>query len=219
MTILALEFSTERRSVAVVDAAEAARPQVRASAQSSDRAVGGLRLVEQALAEAGVSLADIGAVAVGLGPGSYTGIRVALAMAQGWQLARGVETRGVYSATCVAHQAAARGGRGRVAVVSDAQRGEFHLGLWRVAEDGAVTELEPLRIVSRAEVLAAREAGAQLAGCGLPAEFAPVLDLAPDAAMAGVLAATVAPLPVEQLEPVYLRVANFVKAPPPRVIP
>jgi len=219
MKILALEFSTERRSVAVMDTADAARPVVLAAALSSDRAVGGLRLVEQALAQAGVSIEDVGAVAIGLGPGSYTGIRVALAMAQGWQLARGVETCGVSSAACVAHQAAEQGLRGRVAVVSDAQRGEFHLGLWRVDDDGSVTEHEPLRIVSRAEVIAARDAGAQVAGFGLPEEFAPVLDLAPDAAMTGMLAARVAAVPVEQLEPVYLREAKFVKAPPPRAIP
>ena len=44
----------------------------------------------------------IEAIAVGLGPGSYTGIRAAIALAQGWQLAREVKTLGVSSVAAMA---------------------------------------------------------------------------------------------------------------------
>ena len=46
-------------------------------------------MIEEALREAGLEREQIEVLAVGLGPGSYTGIRVALSLAQGWQLASG----------------------------------------------------------------------------------------------------------------------------------
>jgi len=58
-------------------------------AEAAGQDVPPLRLVERALAEAKVERGQIECVAVGLGPGSYTGIRGAIALAQGWQLARG----------------------------------------------------------------------------------------------------------------------------------
>lgn len=54
-------------------------------------------LIEEALAQARVEREQIECVAVGLGPGSYMGTRIAIAIAQGWQLARGVKTVGLKS--------------------------------------------------------------------------------------------------------------------------
>jgi len=95
MTILALEFSSERRSVAL------ARDGIvlsEAVEQTGGRATNALGLIESALATAGLSRDEIEVIAVGLGPGSYTGIRAAIAVAQGWQLARGVKLLGISSA-------------------------------------------------------------------------------------------------------------------------
>ncbi len=61
----------------------------------------------------------------GWGRVSYAGIRVALAIAQGWQLATGVKLLGVGSVECVAAQAQLEKLFGRVNVVIDAQRGEI----------------------------------------------------------------------------------------------
>ena len=79
-------------------------------------------LIEQALAEAGLEREQIECVAVGLGPGSYMGTRIAIAIAQGWQLARGVKTAGVKSA-----EAASRRGSGApeahtIALIAQQQR-------------------------------------------------------------------------------------------------
>ena len=76
-------------------------------------------------------------IAVGLGPGSYTGIRAAIAMAQGWQLARGVKLLGVSSAEALAAQAQAENIFGRVNLVIDAQRGEFYLATWEISGGAA----------------------------------------------------------------------------------
>ena len=55
-------------------------------------------LIDDALREAGVEREQIDCLAIGLGPGSYTGVRAAIAVAQGWQLARGIRLLGVSTA-------------------------------------------------------------------------------------------------------------------------
>ena len=104
MKILALEFSSEQRSVAVVENGATlgeAREQGRKHTEA-------FRLIEQALAAAGIEREQIECIAVGLGPGSYMGIRIAIAIAQGWQLARGVKTAGASSAEAL-HEASTVG--------------------------------------------------------------------------------------------------------------
>ena len=112
-------------------------------------------LIEKVLAAAKISREEIEVIAVGLGPGSYTGIRAAIAVAQGWQLARGVKLLGVSSAECLAAQAQAEKIFGRVNVVIDAQRNEFYLATWEISE-AERKEIEPLKIVPAADIAAAR---------------------------------------------------------------
>src|SRR5438876_225742 len=113
MKILALEFSSAQRSVAlVVDG------QVRGRAQETGtRESRALSLIETALAAAGLERENVDCLAIGLGPGSYTGIRSAIALAQGWQLARGTKILGISSVESLAAQARtdaiAFGGPGR----------------------------------------------------------------------------------------------------------
>ena len=108
-------------------------------------------MIEQVLAEAKIEREQIDVLAVGLGPGSYTGIRAAISIAQGWQLARGVKLLGVSSAECLAAQARAEKILGRVNVVIDAQRNEFYLATYEITADGW-RETAPLKILSLAEV-------------------------------------------------------------------
>ena len=208
MTILALEFSSDRRSVAVArDGAVLAE----AVQHTESRATDALGLVEQVLREGNVLREEVGAIAVGLGPGSYTGIRAAIAVAQGWQLARGVKLIGVSSAECLAAQAQAEKIFGRVNVVIDAQRGEFYLAGWEISEPGR-QEISPLKIVAGTEIEARKAAGEVCVG--------PEMErvLFPSAATAARLAAGRTDFVAgENLEPVYLREVSFVKAPPGRV--
>src|SRR3974390_123067 len=143
MTILALEFSSARRSAAVLDwgkgsGSPSSKPE-RAStgrcppvklAEAIQTGAGGtnaFQLAQKALTEAGLTRAKTEIIAVGLGPGAYTGIRVAVSLAQGWQLARGVKLLGVSSAECLAAQAQEENTFGHVNVIIDAQRNEFYL--------------------------------------------------------------------------------------------
>jgi len=83
MLTLALEFSSARRSVAVVDGDRI----LAAVAAEGGRETRPFSLIAAALERAQVQRAAIRRLAVGLGPGSYAGIRTAIAVAQGWQLA------------------------------------------------------------------------------------------------------------------------------------
>jgi tRNA threonylcarbamoyl adenosine modification protein YeaZ len=215
MWTLAFEFSSDVRSVAVVRSAEEPAVAGRASVREVRRTPG-LALVEAALREAGVRREEITRLAVGLGPGSYTGIRISLALVQGWQLANGTPSVGRTSADVLAEQEWRRGRRGRLHLVVDAQKGDLYHGVYGLNE-AAWTVLEPLGIVPAS---ALRNDGESW----ITPEAAPRLAWAepvfPDAGILGQLAARADTVrPAFQLEPVYLRETSFVKAPPQRVIP
>jgi len=209
MTILALEFSSDRRSVAL---ARGGVVLAEAVEQTGGRATNAIGLIEQVLATAKIAREEIEVLAVGLGPGSYTGIRAAIAVAQGWQLATGAKNIGVRSVDALAAQAQAAQIFGVVNVLVDAQRGEFYLSAWELSASER-REMEPLKIIGAA-VLAEKQAMGercvgQVAMCPLLPSAAAVARLAGERAdfVAG-----------EALEPVYLREVSFVKAPPSRVV-
>src|SRR5437879_5330068 len=128
MKILALEFSSLQRSVAVVEAQGKASPRLLSEAiETGGRAAKAFELIETALREAKLEREQIDCIAIGLGPGSYAGIRATIALAQGWQLASNVKLIGISSMDCLATAAQAEGFTGRVDFVIDAQRNEFYL--------------------------------------------------------------------------------------------
>jgi tRNA threonylcarbamoyl adenosine modification protein YeaZ len=207
MTILALEFSSPQRSVAVVTAAGA--QEVVESGGRSTRALG---MIDEALCEARLEREQIECLAVGLGPGSYTGIRAAIALAQGWRLARPVKLLGVSSVECVAAQAQAEGHVGPVAVVIDAQRNEFYLANYELGPAGW-RSLQPLRLATLADVQAAEKAGHLLLGPEVTKWFSAGRVAFPRAATLGRIALPRSNfVPGEKLEPIYLRETKFVKA-------
>jgi len=215
MKILALEFASERRAVAVVveghlhgDAIEIGGRTTRSCA-----------LIERALHQAGLEREAIECIAVGLGPGSYTGIRAAIAVAQGWQLGRDVRLLGISTIDCLVAQVQATGIAGRLYVAIDAQRNEFYLAGYQLSEKEA-SQSEALHLASLGEVQKKALLGTLLIWPELQAVFPQGKVLAPDAAMLGKLAAVRDDfVGGEKLEPIYLREAAFVKAAPPRLIP
>jgi len=213
MTILALEFSSPQRSVAVVHAGSVAE-----AIEIGGRGTNAFGLIEKVLAESGIAREQVEVIAAGLGPGSYTGIRVALSVAQGWQLARGVKLLGISSAECLAAQAQAEEIFGRVNVVIDAQRNEFYLASYEVSPSGC-REREPLRIVSLIEMQSRANAGEIWVGPEVTRWLSGGRISFPSAATLGRLAAGRCNFASgDQLSPIYLREANFVKAPPPNPV-
>ena len=219
MKVLALEFSSPQRSVAVVQPAGAlSAPSSCEVVETGERATHAFTLIEAALREAKLEREQIECLAIGVGPGSYTGIRAAIAVAQGWQLAREVKILAVSSVECLAAQARDEGLTGAIAVVIDAQRNEFYLAQYDLSAVGC-REVQPLQIASRAQVQAL-ESSRVLVGPELSKWFPGGRTMFPAAAMLGRLALGRSDfLPAERLEPIYLRETAFVKAPPARVLP
>jgi tRNA threonylcarbamoyl adenosine modification protein YeaZ len=217
MKILALEFSSPQRSAAVVEGGGGAPPHCLGEAiETGTRGTNALRLVEDALRQAQMDRCRIEALAIGLGPGSYNGIRLAIALAQGWQLARPVKLFGVSSAECIAAQAQIEGIGGRIDVVIDAQREEIYLAGYDVSGRQPV-EIEPLRLAAVADGEARRQRGNVLIGPEISTWFPGSRVVYPRAAVLGQLASgRTESVPAQGLEPIYLRETRFVKAPPPR---
>ncbi len=219
MKILALEFSSRQRSVAIADGSGSRITILGRSEESGGRETKAFAMIERALEQAQLSRSDIECVTVGLGPGSYTGIRIAISIAQGWQLGRAVRLLGISSVDCLARQARESGSMKNVTVVVDAQRGEFYLARYAIAKETARLE-KPLTIVPAQTVRDQLAAGEFVVGPDLRDSFPGARDLFPDAAMLVHLAAEQRDFVAgESLEPIYLRETTFVKAPERRKIP
>ena len=79
-------------------------------------------MMEEMLAGAGFHWGDLGGVAVGTGPGNFTGIRISVAAARGLALGLGVKAVGVTGLEVLAH-----GAQGRSRVALPASRGALYL--------------------------------------------------------------------------------------------
>lgn len=88
----------------------------------------------EALADAGATVADVGAIVVGLGPGSFTGVRIGVATAKGLALGHGVPLYGVGTSDAIAHRIAASGFRGTLLLASDAMRREVYPSVYVVRD-------------------------------------------------------------------------------------
>lgn len=217
MKILALDFSSPIRSAAVLNGDSATACE--ATDSSPGRDMKPFALIESALRQANLEREAIECIAMGIGPGSYAGIRVAISLAQGWQLATGVKLLGISSVQCIAAQAAADGVSGKFNVVIDAQRNEFYLAGYETS-NGVAKETSPLRIVTMAEALERGHAGELLIGPEVTRWFPHGQLIFPQAAMLARLASRRTDFVAgEKLEPIYLRETTFVKAPPARILP
>jgi tRNA threonylcarbamoyladenosine biosynthesis protein TsaB len=212
MRILALEFSSTRRSVAIRIGSQL----VGHAAQHGDHGGTLFALLHRALDQAALRREQIECLAVGLGPGSYAGIRSSIAVAQGWQLARHVHLLGIPSVESLALQAHGAGLRGRVHFLIDAQRSEYYLAAYEIGTD-AVRPLRPLCLVGAAEASRAAAEGPLVVSPELAARFPGAAALEPDAAALSALAELRSDFVTgPSLQPIYLRETSFVKAPAPR---
>lgn len=205
MRILALEFSSEQRSVAVAHGGSVLNETIK----TGGRSTAAFDLIEGVLRGSKLERDDVETIAVGLGPGSYTGIRAAIALAEGWKLARNVNLTGVSSVAAIVSVAQTGKIFGPVSVVVNAQREEFYCATYDIAETGW-TENTPLKILSREETLLVSQ-GRIIVGPEAP-KFPQGRLLYPSAAAIAKLAAKRTDFrAAEQLGPIYLRETTFVK--------
>ena len=172
MLILGIETATVHASVAVVEDG------VEISAWRAETKQDLLRKLafeaQSALARAGRRFVDVGLIAVGLGPGSFTSVRVGVGTAKGFALARQTPLVGVSSLEAMAWRLRSQVS-GLVCPVMDAKRGEVYTALYRVRDgttepvekesvdtaDNLMTRItalgEPVKIVGDAEQLSPQD--------------------------------------------------------------
>jgi tRNA threonylcarbamoyladenosine biosynthesis protein TsaB len=126
--LLALDSSTDTMAVALVTPGQTRVFEAAGGAQASARL---LPEVKALLADAGVAMADLDAIAFGQGPGAFTGLRTACAVAQGLAYGLGKPVIAVDSLMLVAEDARAQGAGDDLWVAMDARIGEIYAARYR----------------------------------------------------------------------------------------
>jgi len=156
MKILALDTVTEACSVAlwldgrvVRDAVELAHGHAHCI----------LPMIDALLARHALRLADLDGIAVGCGPGGFTGVRLAISVAQGLALGAGLPAVGVSNLAAVAQALFDRDPAiGQVLVCNDARMNEVYTGLFRRGRDGLAVPVGDERVLPPDAVPAPQEA-------------------------------------------------------------
>ncbi len=164
MLILALDTSTSTVSVALLGEHDPpSRPLALHEVHEGNRPAELLApTIKAVLAEAGAVPADLTAVAAGVGPGPFTGLRAGLVTARALAHVVGVRVHGVCGLDALAAQAVAAGAPGAVLVATDARRREVY---WARYRDGR--RLGDPQVSDPATLAAAAvEAGAPVLGGG-----------------------------------------------------
>ena len=222
MLLLALDTSTTAITVALHDGSSvlAEVTTLDARAHAEHLAPG----IVRALAEAGATATDVSDVAVGLGPGPFTGLRVGVVTARTFALATGARVHGLSSLDALAHAAVAGGhvGDGELLVATDARRKEVYWATYVVAPSApggvarrtAPAVTRPADLPAEAVRLPTVGRGPQLYPDVLAHGTAAVLDVS-GAALAGLVVARLAAgEAVDEHEPLYLRRPDAVPSVP-----
>ncbi len=147
MIVLGLDTSTSMTSVAVLDSERDARVATAESAHGG-RGADVLVHVDRACRELGVAPRAIEAVAIGAGPGSFTGLRIGMATAKGIAFAAGCPVWAVSSLAALAWDARAD----LACAALDARRGEIYAGCYRRDDTLGVIALAAERVLAPGEL-------------------------------------------------------------------
>lgn len=148
MRLLALDTATEACSVALwQDGAVLARFEHAGRTHTQRLAP----MVEEVLAEAGCTAAQLDGLVCGTGPGSFAGVRIAVGFVKGLALALDLPVIGVSSLAMLA-QGAIDAGAGRVLSAIDARMDEVYFGAFEADERGLARALAPAIVAAPALV-------------------------------------------------------------------
>jgi len=166
-TIVAIETSTERACVALL---RNGLVTTRESTGVETHSMTVLPMLQQLLHEAGISLAQCDALAFGVGPGSFTGVRTACGLAQGLAFGASLPVVPVVSLLAMAQAARVAGAGNDIVAVLDARMGEVYWAQYRFSTEWQVVIApalaKPSAVIAEGEV--------QVCGNGLlayPADF------------------------------------------------
>ena len=209
MKVLGLDTATSGCSAALWDdgrvTARRAEPMARGQAEAL------VPMVEAVLADAGLGFADLDRIAVTVGPGAFTGLRISLAAARGFALAAGLPVIGLTTFEALAHALPEAERHGRTVLVAvDSRRAEPFLQLF----DADLTPLGEPALLAPVDVPAWLPAGPLLVAGDGAVLLKPVLEERPEVTFAAGPglpdAAVVAALGAQRVEglppqPLYLR--------------
>lgn len=127
MKLLAFDTSTENMSVAVASGEQLWQRSGPAGPLASATLI---PMIEALLKQAGLGLGELDAIVFGRGPGSFTGLRTACAVAQGLAFGAGLPVLGIDTLQAVAEHARAQAGCTQVLAILDARMDEVYAGAY-----------------------------------------------------------------------------------------
>jgi tRNA threonylcarbamoyladenosine biosynthesis protein TsaB len=148
MRILAIDTSTEALSVALRTEHGTLE---RGLSTPRGHAAQVLSLIDAVLGEAGARLSQLDGIAAGIGPGSFTGVRISVAVAQGLGFGAGLPVAPITSLEALAFPAIESGAE-RVIACLDARMGEIYWGCFSVDSVRGLRALGPLQVAPASRV-------------------------------------------------------------------
>ena len=125
-----------------------------------------LPMIEGVVASAGIALSDIDVIVYGRGPGSFTGVRIAVAAAQGLGLSTQAGMLGISTLAALAQATHASTGSIDIVATLDARMSEIYLGHYRVDDASGVVDPRGEEQVCSPESLSGFDASCVFTGPG-----------------------------------------------------
>ena len=169
MNLLAIETATEACSVALVHGETVIARSELAPRRHAERV---LPMADELLAEAGLARHALDGIAVGRGPGAFTGVRLAISLAQGMAMALDVPVVTVSSLAALALEA--QDEEAAILAVIDARMGEIYAACYRRTADGGLEALDQERVCTADTLVLPAASAWQVVGSGW-ATYAQVL--------------------------------------------
>jgi tRNA threonylcarbamoyladenosine biosynthesis protein TsaB len=158
--VLGIDTATSIASVAILDGdVVLAETRSEIAGHRADLLV----LVDAVCTGAAVTARDLDGIAIGAGPGSFTGLRIGMATAKGIAFAAGKPLWAVSSLAALAHEELSAQPGAVVVAVLDARRGEVYAGAYR-NDDGVIALVGDERVLPPSELLRFAPDGARFTG-------------------------------------------------------
>lgn len=169
LTLLALDTATENCSVALWHRQEMTEVAAESPREHSQKI---LHFIDNLLQERQVSRHMVNGVVVGVGPGSFTGVRIGVSVGQGLAYSLNLPVVGINSLLAMAEQARRTQQSNRVLSVIDARMGEVYLAAYNYQDDAwrevlAPQVMAPTSVTEALQELGLATEGWDLVGTGI----------------------------------------------------